>query len=360
MLGVKVEELVQKARESVLAAVQHYNNPTAVFRSGNYVVLMIIGYTALFHAIFECDGIDYVERKSDDTPKLTPDGEEYLWDVLRCARHYAQLYGDRYEKGTLAAMAKNLEFIFPIRHKIEHRHMPELDVDICGHCQAMLLNFEQIITREFTHYYALNPSLNLALQFSTRRSPGIITAIKRFQSAEYAALQAYISRFHADLPDDIAGNTAFEFRVWLIQKPANRERGADLSIEFVRTDQLSDEDREKFQEAIVAVKVVPSDPSKGCNLWEKDVVKHVQQRIGLTVQFGGQPKKLTNTMIRWARDAHGIQSPSKMYYRPGLDGSRAMYSPAFVEWLVEQYAQEPEFFYNAKLTIEQSSTRRRE
>jgi hypothetical protein len=359
-LSDKVEEFVYKARESALAAVQHYNNPTAVFRSGNYIVLMIIGYTALFHAIFERDRVDYIEQKNDGTPKLTADGEAYHWDAVRCARYYAQHYADRYEKGLLVAMAHNLEFIFPIRHSIEHRHMPELDVDICGHCQAILMNFELMLTCEFTHYYALNPSLNLALQFSTRRSPGVIAAIKRFQSAEYAALQTYISKYHADLPHDIAGNPAFEFRVWLIQKPANRERGADLSIEFVRTDQLSDEDREKFQEAIVAVKAMPSDPSKECKLWEKDVLKHLQERLGITVQFDGLPKRLTNTMIRWARDAHAIKTPSNMYYRPTLDGSRAMYDMAFVEWLIERYAEDPDFFYNAKITIARGSAHHRE
>src|ERR1051325_767610 len=41
-LNPKVEALVIKAREAALAAVQHYNNPTSMFRSGNYIVLMII------------------------------------------------------------------------------------------------------------------------------------------------------------------------------------------------------------------------------------------------------------------------------------------------------------------------------
>ena len=80
------------------------------------LVFLAREHDALFHAIFERDGIDYIERKSDDTPKLTPDGAEYLWDALRCARHYAKHYGDRYEKSILVALAKNLEFIFPIRY----------------------------------------------------------------------------------------------------------------------------------------------------------------------------------------------------------------------------------------------------
>jgi hypothetical protein len=346
-LSQKTEELVIKARESVLAAVQHYNNPTSLFRSGNYLVLMIIGYTALFHAIFERDGVDYIERKNDRSPKLTKDGEPYHWDALHSARYYAQHYANRYDKHFLASVAENINLMLPIRNRVEHRHMPQLDLKICGHCQGMLIGFERILKQEFTNYYALNPSLSLALQFSTERSHEQAQALKHLQSAEYSELQEHISRFHANLPDEIAGNTAFEFRVWLVQKPANRERGSDMSIEFVPTDRLSREEYADLQQAIIAVKGVPSDFAKECNLWESEVVKRLIAELGAEVQFGEAQRKLNGAMIRDVRDAHGIVTPSKYYYRPGRADSRPMYSPAFVQWIVEQYRLDREFFYKA-------------
>jgi hypothetical protein len=71
-LDPKVEGLVNKAQEAALAAVQHYNNPTSKFRSANFIVLMVIAFTALFHAVFEQQGVDYIEKKEDTTPKTTP------------------------------------------------------------------------------------------------------------------------------------------------------------------------------------------------------------------------------------------------------------------------------------------------
>lgn len=362
ILSQRVDELVAKARESALAAVQHYNNPTATFRSGNYLVLIVIGYTALFHAIFERDRVDYIERRRDGSPKLTKAGEPYHWDALYSARYYEQHYAGSYEQGFLTAVAKNIELLLPIRHQVEHRHIPRLDLDIGGHCQSMLLNFERILSQEFTAYYALNPSLSLALQFSTRRSNEAAHAIRRLQSAEYAELEKYISDFHAALPDDIRGDKAFELRVWMIQKPANHPRSADRSIEFVPHEQLSSEQYAELQRMIVAIKAIPGkpeDPAKTCNLYESDVLAQVIAELGEQVQFGDGFRALNGAMLREARAAHNITTPSELYYRPGPEGSRAYYGPAFVHWLIEQYRSDPDFFYKARQFVREAQGSRK-
>src|SRR5205807_800268 len=79
-LPPKVEALVRKACESALAAVQHYNNPTSIFRSGNYVMLMVVAYTALFHAIVERKGRDYREYDGNGNP-IGRDGNPSLWNL---------------------------------------------------------------------------------------------------------------------------------------------------------------------------------------------------------------------------------------------------------------------------------------
>jgi hypothetical protein len=111
LLDPRTEGLVQKARDAALAAVQHYNNPTTVFRSGNFIVLMFIAYTALFHAVFERRGVAYQELdKKTNRPKLK-NGEPLLWDALRCARVY--------DPNPTSPMVANLGLLFPIRHKME-------------------------------------------------------------------------------------------------------------------------------------------------------------------------------------------------------------------------------------------------
>jgi hypothetical protein len=235
LLTPPAEGLVIKAREAAMAAVQHYNNPTAIFRSGNYITLMMIAYTALFHAIFERDAVSYIEVHNDGTAKSVG-GLPMLWDCVHSSKFYAENHSTCHDRKAARAMAKNLEFFAPIRNHIEHRFMPQLDEAIVAECQSMLMNFETILSEEFTFYYSLNQSLALALQFSTHRTPASVDALRRVQSQEYDNLRTYINNFRAGLPDDIFGDPAFAFRVMLIPKPVSEARKSDVSIEFVKID----------------------------------------------------------------------------------------------------------------------------
>ena len=353
-LEPKVEGLVNKARDAALAAVQHYNNPTSLFRSDNYVVLMMIAYTALFHAVFERDAVDYKVYDEATGHIKTVAGEPMLWEVKKGANYYREIYGGKYDPKEILAMVQNIEFLLPIRHIIEHRYMPQLDTDIAGHCQAMLFNFERILTEEFTNYYSLNRSLSLALQFSTARSPETLTTLRRFQSAEYSGLKTYIADFEASLPDDIVANPAFAFRVWLIPKPANHARSSDMSIEFVPTEGLTVEQLSHLQNAVVAIKTKERliDYSEICTLYEYEVVAQLKEKIGATVQFHGEQKLLTGAMIRYVLEAYEIASPSDMYFRPRKHQARPMYSQKFVDWIAEMYSENSEFFQNAKRQVQ--------
>ena len=51
-LSVEAAANLHKAREAAVLAVETYNRPGTAFRSAAYIVLMIIAWTALFHAIF--------------------------------------------------------------------------------------------------------------------------------------------------------------------------------------------------------------------------------------------------------------------------------------------------------------------
>jgi len=347
-LKPKVEELVNKSRDSALAAVQHYNNPTAKFRSDNYIVLMIIAYTSLFHAIFERDGTNYTsyEQKTGD-PKKIRGGETMLWDILQCAKYY--------EKYNATPLITNLEFIIGLRDKIVHRYISIDDIAISGYCQALLLNFESITTKEFTAYYSLNTSLTFALQFSTKKTPESIKAIKIFQSERYEELRNYITQFNNNLPDEILNDPAYVFRVWLIPKPANRAKGSDISIEFVPLDNIPSELVGQLEQTIVAIKSEHQDrfidPSIKCNLWENEVLDMIKRELGEEVQFGLVQKKLTEQMIRDTVKAYKIPTPSKMYYRQDKAGSRPTYGMDFVRFLIDGYKNDQEFFFKSRLIV---------
>ena len=52
-------ELVKKAREAMLAAVQLYNNPQVTFKAEAFITLAVIGWTYMLHAYYRSIDVDY-------------------------------------------------------------------------------------------------------------------------------------------------------------------------------------------------------------------------------------------------------------------------------------------------------------
>lgn len=125
--------LVAKAREAALAAIRHYNDPTAGLRTDGFIVWMVIAWNALLQALLERDGLDYYDR--DENGKIIEIGGRAkvkgTWDLLTLA-----LGGDEHR-----ALRFNLDFFLNLRHLIEHRYIPALDIALASEAQAMLLNF---------------------------------------------------------------------------------------------------------------------------------------------------------------------------------------------------------------------------
>ena len=69
------------------------------------------------------------------------EGDYKYWELDECLNQY-------FKTDTGNPVRKNLEFFIPLRNKIEHRSMPELDASIFGECQAMLLNFDEMLEKE--------------------------------------------------------------------------------------------------------------------------------------------------------------------------------------------------------------------
>ena len=136
-----VKSSLEKAGDSALLAVEVYNKPAVKFKSGGYIALMIIAWTALFHAIFFRRKQKPYYKKANGRFERR-EGEYRHWELAECVRRY-------FGNDTSNPVRKNLEFFIPLRNKIEHRSMPELDASIFGECQAMLLNFDEVLEKEF-------------------------------------------------------------------------------------------------------------------------------------------------------------------------------------------------------------------
>lgn len=187
--------LLAKSRESALSAVRGYNDPLAGFRTELFIVLMVIAWNALFQAMLERDGTDYWAR-DEDGRQVKIDGRPKAMDTRKLAK--LAIGGDDYE-----AVRQNLDFFIRLRNLIAHRYMPALDTAITGEAQAMLLNFENLLIKEFGDDAALGERLTVPLQLAGFRDKAGLKSLKQAQAQLPTDVMAFLCRHREEVPDEV-------------------------------------------------------------------------------------------------------------------------------------------------------------
>ncbi|NMC60055.1 MAG: DUF3644 domain-containing protein [Candidatus Methanofastidiosa archaeon] len=242
----KVKNLLDKAKESCILTIDVYNKPKTTFRSGAYIILMSIAWTSLFHAIFQRTRINYFYKIKNTRFYEKIDGEPKAWELEKCVKEYFKTKTDKkYE-----AIKQNIKFFIPLRNRIEHRFMPELDEDIFSECQSLLHNFEEILTEEFGNKHAINESLTFSLQFA-KLNPN---NRKTKTSNDFLIIKKQIMDFRNKLPDEIYSDQRYSFKAYLLPKLSNNQNRADCAIEWVPYDPSNPEEMAKYTHLVGFIK----------------------------------------------------------------------------------------------------------
>ena len=204
-LPFEVKQMLSKARESALLAVEVYNKPATKFKSGGYVVLMTIAWTSLFHAVFIRKKIKPIYKEKDGRHYKRVNGELSYWELQTCVKKYFA------DKGSSKTITDHV--FIPLRNKIEHKFMPELDINIFGECESLLLNFDKILEKEFGEKYRLRETLSFALQlFPT--SKAISKSVEISKDSE--AVMKYIKNYrNTTFGNDETWKTNEEFKIFV-------------------------------------------------------------------------------------------------------------------------------------------------
>jgi hypothetical protein len=223
-LHLDSEELLVKAREAMLFAVQAFNNPTSYFKSEIFIVASCIAWTYLLHHYYRTASVDYIYRKPDGQPNKTPRGAVRHYDLQKCLN----IPDCPLDKITVL----NLEFILAIRNEIEHQKTSRIDDTISAKLQACVLNFNHHLTALFGHRYGLDRELSMALQFSG------INPSQKNELVHFGDLPAHIQSFNRvfeeGLSDEEFNDPRYAYRVALVQKTVANRKKADQVIEFVK------------------------------------------------------------------------------------------------------------------------------
>ncbi len=241
----KTKSILESAIDSALLAVEVYNKPRTTFRSQAYIALMIMAWTRLFHAHFNNTiGDRYYYKKNSRYQMI--DGEKKAWEISECIKQFSDLS---------EPVRKNLEFFIKMRNKIEHRHLDarEVDVSIFGECQSLLFNFENQLIKFFGKGYSINEALVYSLQFSQLRTNGQSKSSKSILSNDTADILNYIATYRRSLSESIFNAQEFSIKLLQIPKISNTNR-TDAAVEFVRWDELSEDDKQAYNQIIALVK----------------------------------------------------------------------------------------------------------
>jgi hypothetical protein len=166
-----VKQLLQKAKDSALLAIEYYNKPAVSFKSEGFIVMMCIAWTSFFHAYFLKKKIKPWYRKKDKgrrprfdyiTEKL-PNGREIKdkkwWDLTKCLSEF-------YKNNQNDPVFKNIQFLSGLRNLIVHRNLPEIDASIFAECQASVLNFNEYLGDYFGYKQKIDVILSFSIQLA--------------------------------------------------------------------------------------------------------------------------------------------------------------------------------------------------
>lgn len=292
-VGSVRNELIAKARESMLCAVQIFNNPNILFKSESFIVLSIISWTYLLHAYYRGMNIDYryyeyvgKKKKYDKTKR----GAYKYWELERCL--------DNASSPVDSVTKDNLKFLIGLRHEIEHQMTSRIDDYLSARFQACCLNFNHYVKEFFGSDMGIDKHLSFSLQFSSIAEP------EANQLQQYSDLpnniSSYITGFDDTISDDEFNDPRYAYRVLYIPKMVNKKGQADKVIEFIPADSpeanglnkeyvyIKDREKPKF----IAGEIVTKMKEMGFNkytmhqhilLWKKFDAKNPSKGFGVMV-----------------------------------------------------------------------------
>lgn len=341
-LPLKVKKSIAKSRDAALLAIECYNKPAVHFRSGGYIVLMNIAWTALMHAIFFKRGVKPFYKKNGSNRFEKKDGDFSYWELNTCLQQY-------FGNDTQNAIRKNLEFFIPLRNIIEHKSLPEIDSDIFAECQAMLINYDTILAKEFGDSHQIRECLSFSLQlFPSAKS--LASAVKSNPDAK--ATVQFIEQYRSTLSADVLRSGAYSFKAFLIQV-ANHQSKDSLPVQFVRWDDIPEDKKDQVMRvaALVKEKYVEKPIAAQGLLLPSGVIKKVKEKLGDLKNHRGKDKFNPDWHTRcWKkykiRPDNKSKNPShtdSKYCVYNALGKNYGYTNDWVNHLIEKMADDDEY-----------------
>lgn len=232
---------------------------------------------------------------------------------------------------------RNIECIADLRDESVHLVMRGVPADVMGLFQACVINYHRRLGAWF------------GISLSDRVHVGMMSIVYDFDPLQANMgekhLRRELGREAANYLASYCAKVKSEFDQ--LQRPAQFSVGIEYRLAL--TKKAGDADIILSQgtpgSGAVAVQLVevPKDPSKTHPLRQKEVIQMLKAAV---------PEiKINQHDIQCAIRVHGVPKRPEYFYRGTVKGSPTQYSPAFVDWLVQQHRTDPQFFAKARAKV---------
>lgn len=304
MAYARWHHILLESQRHALKAVDEWN-----CSNGNYcdfLTHMHKSWHYLLHAEFHKAKIDYHYKDPKTGEYKMIDGEPKAWDLEWCLK---QRYPNSADPVRL-----NAELFVALRNKVEHRYEHNLKIATGGKAQALVMNYEQEMVAHFGSPFSLAERLRFPVSLQALTAEGreqLRAAVAKLPKRT----RDLVARFEAAIDPAVLDDLKYDYRVRLIPIVGSKT-DADLAINFVKLDELSDEERRVLVEAgrrgTVIIKNRHVEVADKDKLLPKQVASQVEAQVPF--EFHIQPehtemwrrlgvRPATNTADPYATDA---------------------------------------------------------
>lgn len=326
-----VKQLLQKAKDSALLAVEFYNKPAVSFKSEGFIVMMCVAWESLFHAYFFKKGIKPYYRKKEKGKRsrfekiteLLPNGtkvETYKWwEFNECLKQFFKDEND--------PIRKNLEFFSGIRNLIVHRNLPELDSTLFAECQANILNFNNFLKEIFGEKHSIDYMLSYSLQMFKDPKNFLEASKNELRKKNANDIVNYIKSFRSSLSTEIGESPEYSYKAVLIQVKNHESKDA-LPIKFIHEKDLTKDQKQALSTTgivMIKEKIVKEDGIPNGFIGYYELIKSLREIIPnfkLNKHFYNIRRevmaKYQNLYYERKLDPNNSKSQKKCFYNPQI------------------------------------------
>lgn len=246
---------------------------------------------------------------------------------------------DRVIPSTSSPERRNVEYIADLRDEAVHLVLSGVPTDVLCLFQACVINYHSRLKEWFG--YSLSDRVHVGMMsivYDMEPNRGDI-ADKRLRRDLGREAATFLTSYCARIKNEFDQ----------LNRPIQFSIGIDYRLALTKNPDYADIVLSQGATAGSQVQIVevPKDPSKSHPNRQKEVLQKVIAAVpGLTIKQHD---------IQCAIKVHGVKKRSEYFYQGRVKGSPGQYSQAFVDWLVQRYQRDGEFFAKAKTKSKKGS-----